>query len=60
MHLMNDSIKTGDDVEKYLGLNVLGNIPLEEGTNKKATHGRDRDAVRAGKRKRKQKNKNKA
>ncbi len=55
-HLMNDSIKTSDDVEKYLGLNVLGSIPLEEGTNKKATHGHDKDAMRAAKqRKRKQK-----
>ena len=55
-HLMNDSIKTSDDVEKYLGLNVLGSIPLEEGTNKKATHGHDKDAVRATK---KRKNKQK-
>ena len=49
MHLMNDSIKTSDDVEKYLGLNVLGSIPLEEGTNKKATHGHDKDAMRVAK-----------
>ena len=40
--LMNDSIKTGEDVEKYLGLNVLGMIPLEEGVSKRKTHGRDR------------------
>ena len=50
-HLMNDSIKTSDDVEKYLGLNVLGSIPLEEGTNKRATHGHDKDAKRYWKRK---------
>ena len=49
MHLMNDSIKTSDDVEKYLGLNVLGSIPLEEGTSKKATHGHDKDAMRVAK-----------
>ena len=40
--MMNDSIKTGEDVEKYLGLNVLGMIPLEEGVSKRKTHGRDR------------------
>lgn len=28
--ITNDSIKTSDDVEKYLGLSVLGQIPLEE------------------------------
>ena len=40
--MMNDSIKTGEDVEKYLGLNVLGMIPLQEGVSKRKTHGRDR------------------
>ena len=30
-HLMNDAIKTSDDVERYLGLSVLGVIPLREG-----------------------------
>ncbi len=39
--MMNDSIKTGEDVERYLGLNVLGMIPLEEGVSKRKTHGRD-------------------
>ena len=28
--LLNDSIQTPDDVEKYLGLSVLGSIPLDE------------------------------
>lgn len=28
--ITNDSIKSSDDVEKYLGLSVLGQIPLEE------------------------------
>ena len=32
--LMNDSIKTVDDIEKYLGMNTLGTIPLREGSNK--------------------------
>ena len=40
--MMNDSIKTGEDVERYLGLNVLGMIPLEEGVSKRKTHGHDR------------------
>ncbi len=30
-HIMDDSIKTTDDIERYLGLNTLGTIPLEEG-----------------------------
>lgn len=33
-HLMDDSIKTTDDIERYLGLNTLGTIPLEEGEEK--------------------------
>lgn len=32
MHLLNDTIRTEDDIEKYLGLNTLGLIPVEEGT----------------------------
>ena len=51
--MMNDSIKTGEDVEKYLGLNVLGMIPLEEGVSKRKTHGRDRTGSSAKKKKRK-------
>lgn len=30
LHLLNDTIKNQDDVEKYLGLSVLGTIPLDE------------------------------
>ena len=41
MYLLNDSIKTADDVEKYLGLNTLGVIPLQEGTSKRRSHGKD-------------------
>lgn len=38
--IMDDTIKTPDDVERYLGLSVLGSIPvLDEG--KKAKHQRD-------------------
>lgn len=31
-YLMNDMVSTEEDVEKYLGLNTLGVIPIEEGT----------------------------
>lgn len=35
-YLLNDNIKNSEDIEKYLGITVLGVIPLEEGsTNKK-------------------------
>ncbi len=30
--IMDDSIKTTDDVEKYLGLSVLASIPMQEGS----------------------------
>ena len=48
--MMNDSIKTGEDVEKYLGLNVLGMIPLEEGVSKRKTHGKDKTGKNARRR----------
>ena len=44
LHLLNDTIRTSEDVEKYLGINVLGLIPLEEGVSKRKTHGRDATA----------------
>ncbi|SEQ21235.1 Capsular polysaccharide biosynthesis protein [Lachnospiraceae bacterium NE2001] len=47
MYILNDSIKTPDDIEKYLGLNTLGLIPLEEGTSKRRSHGRDSSARRS-------------
>ena len=31
LYLLNDTICSEDDVEKYLGLNTLGLIPIEEG-----------------------------
>lgn len=34
-YLMDDSIQTSDDVEKYLGLSTLATIPVLEGTEKK-------------------------
>lgn len=51
--LMNDAIQTTEDVEKYLGMNTLGLIPLEEGVSKKETRGHDKDAARLRKQKRK-------
>lgn len=34
IHILNDTIKTPDDVERHLGLNVLANIPIAEGAKK--------------------------
>ena len=41
MYLLNDTIRTTEDIERYLGLNTLGLIPLEEGVSKRRTHGKD-------------------
>lgn len=57
LYLMNDAIQTTEDVEKYLGINTLGLIPLQEGTSKKATRGHDKDAARARKQRQKEKRK---
>lgn len=53
LHLLNDAINTTEDVEKYLGMNTLGIIPLEEGVSKKGTRGRDKDAARVRKERKK-------
>lgn len=34
VYLLDDSVKTADDIEKYLGLNTLTSIPLREETGK--------------------------
>lgn len=34
-YLLDDTIKTGEDVQKYLGLNVLAEIPVERSQKKK-------------------------
>ena len=34
IYILDDTIKTPDDVEHYLGLNVLTSIPIEEGVKK--------------------------
>lgn len=47
MYLLNDSIRTSDDIEKYLGLNTLGVIPLEDGVSKRRSHGRDKTSKRS-------------
>lgn len=53
LYLMNDSIQTSEDVERYLGMNTLGMIPLEEGVSKRSTRGHDKDARRTRKKKKK-------
>lgn len=45
LHLLNDSIQTAEDVEKYIGINTLGLIPLEDGVSKRATRGHDKDMI---------------
>ena len=35
IHLMNDTIKTSDDIDKYLGLATLGTIPMDGKRRKK-------------------------
>lgn len=49
VYLMNDAIQTTEDVERYLGMNTLGLIPLEEGVSKRGTRGHDKDAARVRK-----------
>lgn len=53
LHLMDDTIHTTEDVERYLDMNVLGLIPLEEGVSKRGTRGHDKDMVRARKQRKK-------
>jgi capsular polysaccharide biosynthesis protein len=36
LHIMDDTVKTSEEVEKYLGLSTLGLIPLEEKRRKQA------------------------
>lgn len=35
LFMMDDTVKTADDVEKYLGLNTLTSVPLKEGEQKR-------------------------
>ena len=41
--LLNDSVRSSEDVEKYLGLNTLGVIPMEEGTTRAKMMKRDKE-----------------
>ena len=41
-HLLNDSIRTMEDVEKYLGITTLSSIPIEEMTSKKIKEKKER------------------
>ena len=48
--ILDDTVKTPDDVEKYLGLNVLTSIPIQEGSSapKRAKQQREsRNAVKS-------------
>ena len=49
LYLMNDAVQTTEDVEKYLGMNTLGLIPLEEGVSKRRTQGHVKEAIRVEK-----------
>lgn len=40
MYILDDTITTADDVEKYLGLNTLAAIPLKEDDKKSASSGK--------------------
>lgn len=41
-YVLDDSIQTTEDIEKYLGISALGSIPIAEGTTKKKHKSRDR------------------
>lgn len=50
VHIVDDSIKTEEDIEKYLGTSTLGTIPLESGAarTKKTAGGKKLKAGREG------------
>lgn len=41
--ITDDTIKTSDDVERYLGLNVLTSVPLQGGTRKAKRNGKEKN-----------------
>ncbi len=45
LHLLNDTIKDSEDVERYLDLNTLGLIPIESGLAKAAEHGKRKQGL---------------
>ena len=40
IYMTNDTIRTSDDIERYLGLSTLGTIPLGAGEKKSPRAGR--------------------
>lgn len=44
LFLMDDTIKSNEDVEKYLGISVLASIPMEKGDNKSSKKKKQRKA----------------
>ena len=42
-YIMDDTIKSSEDIERYLGLNTLGVLPLEERGLKEETREKERD-----------------
>ena len=51
LHLMDDTIKTSEDIEKYLGMSTLGLIPIESGATKQTKAERKRQKKQARARK---------
>lgn len=49
-YLMNDTIKTSDDIEKYLNLSTLGNLPLVENETKSSKRHNKKTASKNNKR----------
>lgn len=49
MYLMDDTIKSSEDLEKYLGLNTLGTIPLAEEHSSKASKKKKKSGASSGK-----------
>ncbi|MBR1506709.1 MAG: polysaccharide export protein [Eubacterium sp.] len=47
LHLMNDTVKTSDDVEKYLGIETLGVIPLDGKISKRKTRGTEKKSKKS-------------
>ena len=60
MFLMNDSIKSADDIERVLGLNMLAAIPLEDGVTKKKYNAQRRRYDRRKKKLKREKKKQQA
>ena len=46
VYLTNDTVKTPEDVEKYLGLSVLGTIPYSSKMGKKSKKKKKRHAIK--------------